>query len=51
MTNKEWLASLSAEQFYDEWIKVIKSYGIWYNNTRLAMIEWLEEEREDGKID
>ena len=45
MTNKEWLATLSAEQFYDEF-KKIEHHMCFDINTRLAMIEWLDEEHE-----
>lgn len=43
MTNKEWLATLTDEQFYDEW-KNADSI-----NTRTAMIKWLGSEH-NGKI-
>ena len=46
MTNKEWLVTLSAEQFYDEWKKI--EYHFCFDiNTRLALIEWLDKEHED----
>lgn len=49
LTNKEWLASLPAEKFYDEFKKIEHkmSFDI---NTRLAMIDWLNEEKEEVRI-
>lgn len=43
MTNKEWLATLTAEEFFDEFKKA-EQKARWDMNTRLAMIEWLDEE-------
>ena len=42
MTNKEWLASLPADQFYDEF-KKIEHQMTFDLNTRMAMIEWLDK--------
>ena len=47
MTNKEWLSTLTAEQFYWEWVKAIKNVGIWSTNTPSAMIEWLDAEHDE----
>lgn len=45
MTNKEWMATLSPE----EWIKTVdwlfRKYGKCFNDTVPAVIEWLESER------
>ena len=46
LTNKEWLATLSAEQFYNEF-KKIENHFCFDINTRLAMIEWLNEEHKE----
>ena len=46
LTNKEWLATLSAEQFYDEF-KKIENHFCFDTNARLAMIEWLDEEHKE----
>ena len=46
MTNKEWLATLSAEEFYDEFKKE-EQHAMWDMNTRLAIIEWLDKEHSD----
>ena len=44
MTNKEWLATLTDEQFYDEWKKAYNEIGMDDINTRTAMINWLGSE-------
>ena len=43
MSNKEWMATLTAEQFYDvmEWL--MQNYGRRYSHTQLAVIAWLDE--------
>ena len=46
MTNKEWMSTLTAEQFYDKMIWLIKDYGMRFNNARLAVIAWLDEPHE-----
>lgn len=46
MTNKEWMGTLDAEQFYDKMMWLIKDYGMRFNNTRLAIIAWLNEPHE-----
>lgn len=43
MTNKDWLYTLDAEQFYDMLMWLITDYGKRFNNTRLAIIAWLDE--------
>lgn len=48
MTNKEWLATLTAEQFYDEWKRIERQF-CFDINTRLALIEWLNEKHDDAK--
>lgn len=47
MTNKEWMSTLSAEQFYDKMIWLIQDYGMRFNNTRLAINIWLDEPHEE----
>lgn len=47
MTNKEWLATLTDEQFYDEWKKAYNEIGMDNINTRTAMINWLGSEQKD----
>ena len=50
MTNKEWMVTLTAEQFYNKMMNLIYNYGFRFNNTRLAIINWLDEPHEsEGK--
>ena len=42
MTNKEWLSSLDAEDFYDMFKKA-EEKGKWDINTRCFMIQWLNQ--------
>ena len=45
MTNKEWLTTLSKETWWEvvhEWL--FHEYGMQWTDTRLAVMEWLEEE-------
>ena len=44
MTNQEWLATLTAEQFYWAWVKAVEQVGKWSISTPQAMIEWLDAE-------
>ena len=46
MTNKEWMSTLTAEQFYDAIMWLVRDYGFRFNNTRLAIITWLDEPHE-----
>lgn len=43
MTNKEWMATLTSEQFYDvmEWL--MRKYSKQWTNSQVAIIEWLDE--------
>lgn len=49
MTNKEYLSTLSN----DEWFVLVDwlfhKYGMWYTNSRIAIIEWLDKEYEEKK--
>lgn len=49
MTNKEWLAALSAEEWYQtiHWLYYV--YGKRWTDTRLAILDWLEEEHIEEK--
>ena len=50
MTNKELMVTLTAEQFYNKMMNLIYNYGFRFNNTRLAIINWLDEPHEsEGK--
>lgn len=44
MKNKEWLATLSAEDFYREFKKAEKE-GMMWTSTSGYVIKWLDEER------
>jgi len=45
MTNKEWLATLSAEDFYKEFKKAEEEGQMW-TSTSDYVIKWLDEERD-----
>ena len=47
MTNKEWLATLTAEEFYNAFMQAIEK-GKWDINTRLFVIDWLDEEHKEN---
>ena len=51
MTNKEWMSTLPAEQFYDEMIWLGRVFGFRFNNTRLGIIAWLDEPHESEGAD
>ena len=44
MTNMEWLASLPAREFYDQFEQIKHDKGRGTPDTRLWMIEWLDQE-------
>lgn len=44
MTNKEWLATLSAEDFYKEFKRAEEEGRMW-TSTSGYVIKWLDEER------
>lgn len=44
MTNKEWLATLPAREFYDQLDTTFHKKAAWDINSRLFMIEWLDKE-------
>ena len=43
MTNKEWLVTLSPQEWYMAVHWLFHNYGKRYDNTYLAVIAWLEE--------
>lgn len=51
MTNKEWMATLTAEEFYDTMEWLIRVYSKQFTDSRLAIIEWLDKEHEYNKTD
>ena len=44
MTNKEWLVTLSPQEWYMAVHWLFNNYGRRYDNTYLAIIAWLEDE-------
>ena len=49
MTNKEWLATLSPQEWYMAVNWLFHNYGRRYDNTYLAIIAWLEDNIEEVK--
>lgn len=49
MTNKEWMATLTAEEFYDMIGWLTRVYSKQFTDSRLAIIEWLDKEHEQRK--
>ena len=47
MTNRDWLATLSDEEFYDSFKRVEQTEGMWSIDTRRYMIDWLDAEHAD----
>ena len=47
MTNKEWLATISDEEWYAKIWWLFHIYGKRYDNTYAAVIEWLKETHND----
>lgn len=47
MTHKEWLATLPAQEFYDNFKFVEYTQGVWYTDTRAFMIQWLDKEYDE----
>ena len=46
MTNQQAMCSLSPEEFYDKMCWLMFKYGLQFNSTELAVIEWLKKEVE-----
>lgn len=55
ISNKEWMSTLPAEQFYDKLMRLVRDFGFRFTNTRLGIIAWLDEphesEGEDERTD
>ena len=47
ITNQEAMARLSPEEFYQRMYWLLFSYGCQFNNTELAVIDWLKEEADE----
>lgn len=47
MTNKEYLSTLSTEDWFMlvDWL--FHRYGLWYTHSRIAIIEWLDKEHSE----
>ena len=44
MTNQETMSKLSPEEFYRKMYWLMFHYGCQFNNTELAIIDWLKQE-------
>lgn len=51
MTNKEWMAMLTAEEFYDTMEWLTRVYSKQFTDSRLAITKWLDKEHELNKTD
>ena len=47
MTNKEWMVTLTAEEFYDMMKWLTHVYSKQFTDSRLAIIKWLDKEHSD----
>lgn len=43
MTNKEWMATLTAEQVYDVMWWLFNKYAFRFTHSQMAIIDWLDE--------
>lgn len=43
MSNEEWMSTLTAEQWYDVMMWLTHEFALRWTNSRLAIIEWLDE--------
>ena len=50
MTNKEWLSTLPANKWYSTIYWLFHVYGKRFDETRLAVIAWLDEEHKDDAL-
>lgn len=49
VTNREWMQTLTDEEFYDAMLYVITKLSFAYTNSRLGVIEWLgSDHQEEG---
>lgn len=49
MKNKDWLATLSEQEFYDRLKEVEYTKGKMCTDTRMYMISWLEKDHDEGE--
>lgn len=47
MTNREWMQTLTDEEFYDAMVYVVTKLSFAYTNSRLGIIEWLSSEHQE----
>lgn len=50
MTNKEYLSTLSAEEWFIKIGWLFKVYGKSYTDSHIAIIEWLNKEHEEEQM-
>ena len=43
MTNKEWMATLTADQWYDVMMWLTREYVSRWTHSRIAIVEWLDD--------
>lgn len=48
MKNKEWMATLTAEKFYDVMWWLFKRYAMCFTHSQLAIVAWLDEEHKSA---
>ena len=49
MTNKEWMATLTAEQFYDVMWWLFHEYAFRFTHSQMAIVEWLDAEHKSAE--
>ena len=49
MTNKEWMATLTAEQVYDVMWWLFHEYAFRFTHSQIAIIDWLDSEHKSAK--
>ena len=50
MTNKEWMSTLPAEQFYDKMMWLVRDFGFRFTSTRLGIIDWLDQPHKTEQV-
>ena len=49
MTNKEWMATLTAEQCYDVMWWLFHEYAFRFTHSQMAIVGWLDEEHKSAE--
>ena len=49
MTNREYLSTLSDEEWYQKVDWLFHKYGMWFTQTPTAIIEWLKQDYKENK--